>query len=479
MASVQLTTFAKAFYSTRLIHDYLKTGNLKVAHSLWEFMKYRDKDIKLYGLMLNAFIKNRDYDECFALLDEMRQRQMPLNEVMYLQSIKLCIHSDNADAARSVHAEILRKESIYRNIKIQNALIGLYTEFDPPTALEIYRNLSNLNLKPNAVTFLCVTKLVGVTVDIDLGMDIHAEIRRNDEFNRDIKLQNALISMYGKCDAFHLAMSVFDDIKSGDIPHCKADEITYLNMIKCCASHKRLTEGESLHRDIHRQKYSVKLQNALIDMYCHCGQYPSAMEVFHGMQRKDTLTYCLILKVCGKSKDSENGRRIHKEIDDVFLRQNSDRNSIWIHNALLNMYGQLGDIKQFERIWRFMNDSPKYRSEVDIVSYGAMMNAYVQNAHSKYCNERALELFDLAMDHGLCHNDKTIVIALVACCKLGDIDRGQLIYQRYESRHKENNMFIQNALKSLRESRRVNTSESEVVVVRKSRFCALSEKLNV
>ena len=478
IVSAPLSVLTKALYSTRLIHDYMKTGNLKVAHSLFEFVQFRNTDIKLYGSMLNSFIKNEEYDRAYELLHEMRHRGVMLNEAIILIVIKLCVHSNNADAARAIHSDIEKQESIYRNINIQNALIGLYTKLDDPsTALQMYRNLTNIELKANVVTYLSIIKLVEKMKDPELGMNIYSEIKRRNECFCDIKVQNALISMFSSFHSgFNSAMDIFNEIKSGNVGNCKADDITYLNIIKGCASHKRLVEGMSLHRDIERLKYSVKLQNALMDMYSECGEYRSAMKVFDGMKRKDAVTYCLILTVCGKSKDLENGRRIHEEIENVFLKHHSNRKCIWIYNSLIDMYGKWGDIQQCQRLWRYINESPKYRSAIDIVSFGAMMNAYTRNTRNMQCNTMALELFELAMDRGLKHNHKTVAIALMACRNLKDRERGLRIYHQFGGQY-ENNIYIQNAINAL-VCHTVSQSKEVVLARQTSRVPSVAKTLS-
>lgn len=298
-------------FSTKLIHDYVKNGNTKTARLLWKSIGSKTnngRDIKIYGLMMGECLKNKEFDECLHLFWELHQREIPINDAIYLIMLKACFHANNYEIAKFIHSDIINNKAIHKQIKIQNALIGLYTKFDRNVAFEIFHNLKNIDLEPNEVTFLHMLKLIGITKNAQCGIKMHETIKSNRACYQEIKIQNALISMYAQCNDFESALSVFHDVKNGIIGECKADDITYLNMIKCCSMHKRLEEGMLIHKDIENLITSIKLQNALIHFYGHCNEYEQAETVFHKMRRRDILTYCAILNVCqkcGKPKESE------------------------------------------------------------------------------------------------------------------------------------------------------------------------------
>lgn len=443
-----------------MIHDYVQSGDLKVAQSLWDTVKYKRRDGKLYGFMMNAYIKHKQYDKCLELYREMKQRKMKIEGIAYLIVLKACNKSNNFEATKLIHFEMMKQPSIYKDIKIQNSLIDIYSKHNPSAALRIYNDLSNYKLHPTDVTYLNMLKLVINNKDyFEYGIAIHKEIKNIDQCYQNINIQNALISMYGKCGDFHTAFMIFKDVKNHQITNCKIDDITYLNIIKICSIHKRIKEGRIIHGDVKHLITNIKLQNSLIEMYSNCDEHESAITVFDKMKRKDILSYSLIFNACGKHKDLETGKRIHAEImyyleNDKLLAESyefvNNGNEIWIFNALIDMYGKCKDIKESEKLWKFLNSNIKYHQQIDIVSFGTIMNVYASYNSSKYRNNQVLKLFDAAMNHHkLTHNDKTIVIALTACSNLKKLGKGQLIYNTYMNKSKFNNNIIQNVMISL------------------------------
>ena len=405
---------------------------------------------------MNAYIKYEQYDKCLELYKEMNQRRLKIEVIAYLIVLKACNKSNNFEAAKLIHLEIMKHSSIYKDIKIQNSLIDIYSKHDPSAALQIYIQLSNYKLQPTDVTYLNMIKLVmNNTNYIKCGIEIHDKIKNIEEYYQNITIQNALITMYGKCGDFDASFMIFKDIESHQIANCKIDDITYLNIIKICSIHKKLNEGIIIHKDIKHLITNIKLNNALIEMYSNCNEYESAIKVFDCMKRKDIVTYCMVFNVCGKHKDLKNGKRIHAEIK-CYLENESESyefvntgNEIWIYNALIDMYGKCQDIKESEKLWKLINSNIKWQKQIDIASYGAMMNVYTPYTHNKHQNEQVLKLFDSAINHKLKHNDKTIVIALNACSNLKLLEKGVLIYNTYINKSKFDNVIIQNVMISL------------------------------
>eukprot|EP01084_Bolivina_argentea_P036918 68250_1 len=147
----------KYSFSTKLIHDYIRSGNMKGVDLLWNNSLWNNRDIKLYGVMMSAYIKHNQCDKCFELFNEINKRQIKINDIIYLTLLKACHRSNNFEAAKLIHFDIMKHSSIYKNIKIQNCLIDIYTKFDTTIAYNIYNNLTNdLKLTPNAVTYINV-----------------------------------------------------------------------------------------------------------------------------------------------------------------------------------------------------------------------------------------------------------------------------------------------------------------------------------
>ncbi|KAE9466632.1 hypothetical protein C3L33_01472, partial [Rhododendron williamsianum] len=117
-----------------------------------------------------------------------------------------------------------------------------------------------------------------------------------------------------------------------------------------------------------------------------CGQFNSASTVFHGMSRRDIVSWSTI--IAGYSQGG-HGEEAFKYLS--WMRKDGPKpnefalasHRAMVRSSLINMYAKCGSIQEASRIFNWTEND-------DIVSWTAMVNGYAEHGHSK----EAIDLFE-------------------------------------------------------------------------------------
>ncbi|CAK9220404.1 unnamed protein product [Sphagnum troendelagicum] len=142
-------------------------------------------------------------------------------------------------------------------------------------------------------------------VDLDRGKEVHDQIRKNG-LESDVEVGNALIGMYSKCGATKEAFDLYCKMQRDGVG---LNRITYISILKACASQAHLEEGKQVHCSIIKAGVEIDawIGTALIDMYAKCGRLEDARQVFNSMPDRDIVSWNAMivgLALHGFGKDS-------------------------------------------------------------------------------------------------------------------------------------------------------------------------------
>ncbi|KAH7432831.1 hypothetical protein KP509_07G042200 [Ceratopteris richardii] len=334
-------------------------------------------------------------------------------------------------------------------------------------------------LLPDAVTFICALKACASAKDLDRGRRIHNEIGRRDLLVKDAALGNALVDMYAKCGAFLTAQEVLEELPLRDVVSWSAlisgyaqqgqghlalkcfgqmraeglspNVVTFLCLLKACASIRKLDEGEHIQDEILKQgllKDNRLLGTALVDMYAKCGalararqihdelpirdvvswsalisgyaehgQGQDALDCFENMKQDgfapNSVTFMSVLKACASLEASDKGEQFHYEI----MRQGWLQKDIAVGNAVVDMYAKCGALVKARQV---LEELPSRNS----VSWNSLIAGYVQQSQ----NKEAIRCFEEMQSERLSPDEVTFVCILNACGELQNIDKGKEIH---------------------------------------------------
>ncbi|KAJ1279494.1 hypothetical protein BS78_04G161200 [Paspalum vaginatum] len=194
-----------------------------------------------------------------------------------------------------------------------------------------------------------------------------------------------------------------------------------------CAKLGLVTRGKELHCFIIRQSigsdpFNIFIHNALVDMYCKCGDMMAAMAVFHRMPERDfiswnsmvtgfshnglakqslavfeemlvagvrptNVTFLAVLTACSHSGLVSNGRRILESMEDHGVEPRAEHYAAFID--------ALGRNRQLEEATQFIKDLPSRIGPGTAGSWGALLGACRLHGNIELAEEVAEFLFQL------------------------------------------------------------------------------------
>jgi len=260
---------------------------------------------------------------------------------------------------------------------------------------------------------------------------------------KDVVSWNAMIAGYVQGGRFEEALACFSSMQEADVSPNKS---TMVSVLSACGHLGSLELGKwigSWVRD-HGLGSNIQLVNALVDMYCKCGEIDTARELFDGIREKDLIswntmiggysylslyaealalfdlmlrekvtpndvTFLGVLPACACLGALDLGKWVHAYVDKIL--KGTDNASLW--TSIIDMYAKCGCVEAAEQVFR----SNGSRS---LASRNAMISGFAMNGHA----ERALALFEEMIKEGFQPDDITFVGVLSACTQAGLVDLG-------------------------------------------------------
>lgn len=228
------------FLQTGLVDFYGKVSDLDSAKRMFDKMSVRD--VVAHNAMIYALSKSGCVDDARKLFETMPERSAAsYNSIITCY----CKHGD-IDSAQSIF-----NRNPLKNVMTWNAMIDGYCKTEQLTqAQELFDQMGSTK---NLVTW------------------------------------NTMISGCVQCREFLRAVSLFQQMQKEKV---HPNEVTMVSLLSACAHLGAPEMGIWIHNYIknHKIKIDVFVGNALVDMYCKCGDIRTALDVFHGLSTRNT--YC-------------------------------------------------------------------------------------------------------------------------------------------------------------------------------------------
>ncbi|KAK9290257.1 hypothetical protein L1049_008424 [Liquidambar formosana] len=160
----------------------------------------------------------------------------------------------------------------------------------------------------------------------------------------------------------------------------------------------------------------VRCLNFMISEYGKMGHGEKAMDVFlhmlgSGLEPND-YTFTSIITACNGDIGVEVGRQLHGySVKCALVSETS------VGNAMITLYGKHGLVEESERVFYEMG-------ERNLVSWTALLSAYVKNSDS----EKALVRFLEVLDHGIYLDSSCLATVLDGCSECKNLELGLQIH---------------------------------------------------
>ncbi|XP_024013584.1 LOW QUALITY PROTEIN: pentatricopeptide repeat-containing protein At3g50420 [Eutrema salsugineum] len=220
-----------------------------------------------------------------------------------------------------------------RNVVSYNALYSAYSRSPDyaSCAFSLITHMEFDSLRPNSSTFTSLVQVCAVAEDVLMGSSLHSQVIKLG-FSDNVVVQTSVLGMYSSCGDLDSARRIFECVNDGDavawnamiVGSLRNDKIeeglmlfrsmlmsgvdptqfTYSMVLNACSKLGSYSLGKVIHARIivSDSLADLPVENALLDMYCSCGDMKEALYVFGRIRNPNLVSWNSIISGC-----SENG----------------------------------------------------------------------------------------------------------------------------------------------------------------------------
>ncbi|KAG6518495.1 pentatricopeptide repeat-containing protein At4g33170-like [Zingiber officinale] len=355
----------------KLLRIYCRVGLLHHAHQLFDEMPSRD--VVSYNTLVTSYARaDRDASETLRLYGRMLRENLQPDHITLTALLDV-----STDLVEQIHSHSV-KLRLNSNPFVGSAMVNQYERYRGLVdALQVFDEIEEVDLvswniaidvcarrgskkhaaeifsrmqKESLFGFDCFTltsvlKTCSVAEDLSFGMQLHGcSLKVGLVF--DAPIGNALVTMYSKCGGeMDSAVDVFNGISNSNIISwtsmiaglvqnglAKEAVSYYYKMVRvgllengvCFASVlpafsklSSLDLGRMVHSRIVKLDvfHDAMVANALVDMYFKCGSVKDAELAFAAMQRRDTVSWTIMINGFGQHGKGGEALRIFRRLE--------------------------------------------------------------------------------------------------------------------------------------------------------------------
>ncbi|XP_006290740.2 pentatricopeptide repeat-containing protein At2g03880, mitochondrial [Capsella rubella] len=324
------------------------------------------------ALLLNEFTRlcyQRDLPRALKVMESLQSHGLWADSATYSELIKCCL------AHRAVHEGNLICRHLYFNghqpmMFLVNVMINMYVKFNllneahqlfdqmpqrnviswttmisayskcklHHKALELLVLMLRDGVRPNVYTYSSVLRACNGMPDVRM---LHCGIIK-EGLESDVFVRSALIDVFAKLGEPDDALSVFDEMVTGDaivwnsviggfaqnskndvalelFKRMKrvgfiAEQATLTSVLRACTGLALLELGMQAHVHIVKYDQDLILNNALVDMYCKCGSLEDALRVFSQMKERDVITWSTMISGLAQNGYSQEALKLFESM---------------------------------------------------------------------------------------------------------------------------------------------------------------------
>lgn len=280
---LQLGFDSDVYVHNASIHMLVSCRELDVAHKV--FGESCVRDLVSWNSLINGYVRSGQANEALRVYREMEAEGIQPDEVTMIGVVSSCAQLEELNLGRQFH-HYIAENKLNLTIPLTNALMDMYVKCgDLGEANLLFEKME----KKTTVSW--TTMIVGY------AKSGHLEVARrlfNEMEEKDVVPWNAMIGGYVHAKCFKDALALFHEMQASNL---KPNDVTMLHCLSACSQLGALDVGIWIHRYIERQKLclNVSVGTALVDMYAKCGNIANALQVFHEIPERNSLTWTTII----------------------------------------------------------------------------------------------------------------------------------------------------------------------------------------
>ncbi|KAM7273607.1 hypothetical protein ACFE04_028271 [Oxalis oulophora] len=363
-----------------LIYMLVSCGNLGVAREVFDESSVRD--LVTWNSLINGYVRWGRELEAVRVYEEMAAEGVEPDEVTMIGVVSSCAQLGDLKRGRGFH-RCIEEKGINVTVSLANTLMDMYSKCgDIKAAREIFDSVSNKTIV-SWTTMVAGYAKCGL---LDIARDLFEDMPE-----KDVVPWNAIIGGCVQAKRSKEALALFHEMQASNV---NPDEVTMIHCLSACAQLGALDIGIWIHRYIEKQNLSlnVALGTSLVDMYAKCGNIPRALQIFHEMPRRNSLTWTSII----------GGLALHGNANDALTYFSDMINSglmpdevtflgvlsACCHGGLVDD-GRAGHLEEAEELIKSM------RMEADAVVWGALFFACRTHGNLEMGKRVAAKLLEL------------------------------------------------------------------------------------
>ncbi|KAL4188478.1 hypothetical protein AMTRI_Chr08g160370 [Amborella trichopoda] len=358
---------------------------------LWRFSeltreKVRHNQVQIVGALSTA-TDLRDIEKGKEIHDYLIQRGTSSDSEVITTLITMYAKCGNLNLAKELFNGIENGDLVAWSAMIYALAHGAH----PNEVLEFFREMQNVNLKPNRVTIVSVLPSCAKISALKLGKSIHGYVMKVDMgmgldvsigtalvamyFHempcKDVVTWNAMVNGYAQMGHAHKAMETFRHMQSAGL---KLDSSTLVGLLPSCALIKAINNGNCIHGHAIKLGFESDLHvmNATIDMYAKCECIGHAEKLFE-TEFDAVSIFCWMRE---KEELQPNLVSIVRKTIHSYIVKTGFFSSIIVINSLIDMYSKCGHLGMAREIFDLMPHR-------DMVSWNAMLSGYAIHGHGQ------------------------------------------------------------------------------------------------
>ncbi|CAJ2676071.1 unnamed protein product [Trifolium pratense] len=300
-------------------------------------------------------------------------RSLGFHMDLFIGSSLIKLYTDNGyiHDARCVFDELPLRDCILWNVMLN----GYVKNGDFKSALGTFQDMRNSYIKPNSVTFVCLSSVCATRGILGAGIQLHGLVIRSG-FESDPQLANTLITMYSKCGNLFDARKLFDRMT-------QTDTVTW---------------------------------NGLIAGYVQNGFTDEAVALFKAMiasgVKLDSITFASFLPSILESGTLKHCKEVHS-----YIVRHDVPFDVYLKSALVDIYFKGGDVEMARKTFQ-------QNTLVDVAVCTAMISGYALNG----LNVEAINMFRWLIQEKMIPNCLTMASVLPSCAALASLKLGKELH---------------------------------------------------
>ncbi|KAF5736140.1 pentatricopeptide repeat-containing protein [Tripterygium wilfordii] len=522
--AVRLGYFLNEFLAPALISMYAGYVELSTSRKLFDSLLEK-KNVNVWNAMIWAYVYGCWPFKAFEMFQQMLQAGVQPNPITFVSILPSCELHNSIFYGESLHAFVV-KHGVENQLSVQTALVSVYSKLGDVSAAEflfdgmhcrillswnamlsgysqngqwhscwaIFCEMLFAGCNPDAISIVSVLSACSKMEAVLPGESVHAfSVRRG--IDLDLNVSNALLAFYSACHEISSCFMLFQQMTSKDvvswntlISGCihsgepervlpllhqmqndvmKMDLVTLITILPTCGGSDNLKQGMVMHCYAIKTGYAsdVSLANALISMYCKCGDLDSGRSLFEVMPERSVVSWNALITGFRYNNQPNKTMLFFSQM----IKEDEKPDSVTLLNILpvCHTQSQGKSMHAFAVRAGILRDTPLFTSlmvmyarfqnmkscivlfEVGKKEGVSLWNAFISLLVQMENAEKAVATFRDLLQMGLKRDSITYLSLIAACVQLNDLNLADSVLAHVIREGFEKDLAVSNAFVNL------------------------------